>query len=392
MSNLLNMFLFGVLSLAVCWSILYPSIAISNRLGFTDKPNVRKTHQEPTPLSGGVAIFLAIVFTNAIFEVTSWSLLAWFALVLIIGVLDDIYDVSYRIRLLTHFLIVIGIATTEGLVVNSIGAIVGGEAIDFFGPIAVGFTAIGVIGAINVVNMSDGVDGLLGSLMLASLTALLLFSFQSSSSELSISVESIVVLMGAMIAFVSINSRFFGLQHARVFMGDAGSTVLGFYLVYLLIGFSQGSGAVISPVLAGWILGLPLLDGSAVIAGRLLDRKAPFHPDRRHLHHLILDSGRSVNETVLIMVGLHGVLVVSAAVGFVIFGNEIEPLLFWGFVALVVLRVLSESWLDAGSSVEGKAVAARSVALEAGFDENSAGSKKKAGKDAEIRRAGIYSK
>jgi len=392
MSSLQVMLLAGLLSLSLCLALLFPSIAISKRFGFVDKPNCRKRHQEATPLSGGIVIFLAVCITNVYFEATSWSFLAWLSLVLIIGVLDDLYDVSYRIRLAAHLLVVLGIAITEGLLVNNIGAIFGGDVVDFFGPIAVVFTAIGVIGAINAVNMSDGVDGLLGSMILASLCILFLFGFQSPASEMPISVGSVLVLIGAMIAFITLNCRFFGLARARVFMGDAGSTVLGFYLVYLLIGFSQGSDAVISPVLAGWILGLPLLDGSAVIISRLLDRKAPFHPDRRHLHHLLLDSGRSVNETVITMVGLHGVLIVTASIGFVIFDTALEPVLFWAFVGLVVLRVLSESWLGAGNSEEGKVVTTRSVAIEAGFAENSEGTKKIARKDAEVGTIGVYSK
>ena len=392
MSSILVMFLAGLLSLSLCLALLYPSITVSKRLGFVDKPNGRKCHQEPTPLVGGIVIFLAICLTNVFFETTSWSLLGWLALVLIIGVLDDIYDVSYRIRLATHFAIVMGIAITEGLIVNSIGSIVGGEALDFFGPIAVVFTAVGVIGAINTVNMSDGVDGLLGSLVIMSLCVLLFFCFQSPLSGMPVSVGSITVLIGAMVAFITMNCRFFGLERARVFMGDAGSTVLGFYLVYLLIGFSQGSEAVISPVLAGWILGLPLLDGSAVIASRLLDRKAPFHPDRRHLHHLLLDSGRSVNETVVIMVSLHVVLIVVASVGLIIFGSAVEIVLFWGFVGLVVLRLLSESWIGGGDSLKRKAVATRSVAVDAGFAEIPGVAKKMAGKDAEVGSVGVSTK
>jgi len=392
MSNTAVMFLASLLSISICLGLLYPSIALSKRLGFVDKPNGRKRHLEPTPLSGGIVIFLAICLTNLFFEATSWSFLAWLALVLIIGVLDDICDVSYRIRLASHLVVVIGITFTEGLLVNSIGSIFGGDVVDFFGPIAIVFTAIGVIGAINVVNMSDGVDGLLGSLLLASLIVLFLFGFQSPESEMPVSHGSVVVLMGAMIAFISLNCRFFGLKRACVFMGDAGSTVLGFYLVYLLIAFSQGSEAVISPVLAGWILGLPLLDGSAVIASRLLDRKAPFHPDRRHLHHLLLDSGRSVNETVVIMVSLHVVLIVVASVGFIIFGSAVEIVLFWGFVGLVVLRLLSESWIGGGDSLKRKAVATRSVAVDAGFAEIPGVAKKMAGKDAEVGSVGVSTK
>ncbi len=364
----------GILSMTVCLGLMYPCVLASRRLGLVDVPNGRKRHQEPTSLVGGLVIFLAISITNTIFPVASWSFLGWLALVLFIGLLDDIYDVSYKIRLVFHAVVVVGIATTDGLIVNNIGAVFGGSTIDFFGPIAIVFTAIGVIGAINVVNMTDGVDGLLGSLMLVSLLALFVFGYDAQS-EVAVSVASIFVLMGALLAFLTVNGRFLGLKRALVFMGDAGSTVLGFYFVYLLIAYSQGDLAVISPVLAGWILGLPLLDGSAVIASRVLDRKAPFYPDRRHLHHLLMDGGLSVNQTVGTMLALHSILVGAASVAYVVFGSKVEPVLFWGFVALVAVRVFCEPILSALNSGNGEQERERSVALEAGLLDSSSSEK-----------------
>jgi len=316
---------------------------IAHRVGLLDKPDHRKKHQSPTPLVGGICIYLALVLS--IFFVTdngiSTSLLGWLGVVLVIGVLDDFFDVSFRIRMGCHALIVIGIWMTDGLVVTNIGAITGG-GVDwvFTGIIALGFTVIAVVGAINSTNMSDGVDGLLASLCLVSMVVLCACAHLEGMSTDSITVAGMSVMIGAVVAFFITNTRFFGAPRASVFLGDAGSTFLGFVLVYMLIAYTQGAGAMFSPVVAGWVLGLPLIDASAVIATRLLERRAPFYPDRRHLHHLLLDSGLSVNRTVAYLLSAHIAVVMVGVIVHSVAGRASDPYLFWAFVGLVVVRIV----------------------------------------------------
>jgi UDP-GlcNAc:undecaprenyl-phosphate GlcNAc-1-phosphate transferase len=150
---------------------------------------------------------------------------------------------------------------------------------------------------------------------------------------------TVAVIAGALTGFLFLNTRLFGNKRAFTFLGDAGSTLLGFFLVYLLIDHSQGTNPTISPVLAGWILGLPLLDGSAVITSRILDGKSPFLADRTHLHHLLQDLGFSVNQAVVTMLGLHIALMIVGTVISLTAGERGDLVLFWGFVLLVLLRI-----------------------------------------------------
>ena len=327
-------------------------------------PNKRPDHHVFF-LVGGIVIFLSLCISNLFFEQISWPFLFWMGLVLVIGVLDDLFDVSYRIRLGAHAAVVVGIFLTDGLLVTNIGSIFWNmPAVDFFGLVAVLFTIMGVIGAINSVNMVDGVDGLLASLVLASLVVLAIIGLLFGSVDTPVSIASIFMLIGTLAAFAVVNCRFLGLQRAMAFMGDAGSTVLGFFLTYALIALSQAPANVISPILAGWILGLPLLDASAVIAKRLLDGKAPFHPDRTHLHHLLMDAGHSVNKTVTIIVCAHVALMAFASAMYMSFGNMADPFLFWGFVAMVLVRVgYGLAWSRASVEKQqlGKATSASSV-------------------------------
>ena len=122
--------------------------------------------------------------------------------------------------------------------------------------------------------------------------------------------------------------------------------MLGFILAYILIDFSQGSTRIFSPVLAGWILGLPLLDASAVIGRRVLEGRSPFKPDRMHLHHRLIDSGLDVKRTVATMVGFHVVLmVVGILISFTI-PQWSDLILFWGFILLVLLQANQHPTMD----------------------------------------------
>lgn len=337
--------------MAFCVGALYVLMPLAQKIGLLDKPNSRKRHGRATPVVGGVAIYIAFLLSWQFVDdfTVSTSLLLWIGLVLVVGVIDDKFDISFRIRLGTHAAIVLGIFLTDGLVVNEIGAILGNDISEFlgnasatfYGPtIAVIFTGIGVVGAVNSTNMMDGLDGLLGSLVLISMIAVFGLSISSENLPVqSFSIHAVVAMIGALAGFLWLNSRVY-FDSARVFLGDAGSTTLGLILAYVLIDYTQGSTRIFSPVLAGWILGLPLLDASSVILRRVLDGKSPFAPDRNHLHHRLIDSGVGVNNTVLAMAMIHTILVLVGVLLSFTVPLWSDMILFWGFVMLVFMMTL----------------------------------------------------
>jgi len=334
-----NVFVFAF---SACLCLVPASSFIANRVGLVDLPSARKRHVSPTPLVGGVCVFSA--FVAAVFfipgAVISWSMIGWLSLVLAVGVADDYADISPKLRLLAHGMIVVGIASTEGLYVSNVGAITGGSEAQMGSyAVAVAFTVVGVLGAINAVNMSDGVDGLLGLMLASSLVAVLFLTLTAESSAVShFSRFELIAVFGALLGFLVFNSRLFAKQ-ALIFFGDAGSTTIGFLFVYVLINCTQGSAEVFSPVLTGWIVGLPLIDASAVIVSRAMNRQSPFGADRTHLHHKLIDSGIPVNHTVLTLCGLQFGLILFAIVVSRSGYQYSDALLFWGFIALVVFRV-----------------------------------------------------
>lgn len=331
-------------SLIICLMILPVGLSVARRAGLLDQPDGRKTHKEPTPLVGGLCVWAALLATSLIlvgYEV-NLSMMIWLSIVLVVGLVDDFVDLSAVSRSIVHLIVVLGIWFTDGLSVQSIGSIfTPHEAVTFSVGVGLFFTGIAVIGAINAVNMIDGVDGLLGALVSVSLCSLLLVAVLTTEPGIVgnvFALTDVAILLGAIVGFLLLNARLFGSASARVYMGDAGSTLLGFLLVYLLIDFSHGQNAVIGPVVAGWILGVPLLDASAVILRRVLDRQSPVKPGRDHMHHILLNRGFTVNRTVLLMVSLQVAMALFAISleqsGFI----YSDMILLWGFVGLVLVR------------------------------------------------------
>jgi UDP-GlcNAc:undecaprenyl-phosphate GlcNAc-1-phosphate transferase len=337
---------FALSAFAACLVGFPVAIRFSKAVGLVDRPSQRKTHIRATPLVGGITIFIAFAIVSAIYarDWLNMSMMAWIAVVLAVGIYDDFAELSAINRLAIHAAIVLGIYYTDGLAVFSIGDVLGNGPVLFTTSVGLLLTVVAVLGAVNAVNMIDGIDGLLGSLAIVSFLTLLIIAINAQAGGFSykgFNVTDIATILGALCAFLLFNCRFFRLNQAVVFLGDAGSTAIGFCLVFLLIDFSQGANPLISPVTAGWILGLPLLDASAVIGKRVIARQSPFKPGRDHIHHLFIDSGLSVNTTVAILTLVHCLLVLVGVSGKLFFGAHADTILFWSFVSLVFVRILT---------------------------------------------------
>ena len=111
-----------------------------------------------------------------------------------------------------------------------------------------------------------------------------------------------MVLVFALIPYLLFNLDLIGKGKGKIFMGDAGSTFLGLGISWALVSFSQGDNLIFSPVTALWIFSVPLIDTIFVMSRRVVNGKSPFKPDRKHLHHFFIQSGRTDRETLFIIV------------------------------------------------------------------------------------------
>jgi UDP-GlcNAc:undecaprenyl-phosphate GlcNAc-1-phosphate transferase len=200
-------------------------------------------------------------------------------------------------------------------------------------------TVVGIVALINFMNFIDGHDGLAGSISVSSLVGLtILILLPGQETHL-----GIILLLGSVLsAFLLFNWPLQITKKKRVYMGDAGSMFVGLFLAFLLIELSQpGQGMrgwdnqVLSPPVALWLVGLPLLDGLSVIGMRLLRGKSPIRADRGHIHHCLKGLGKSDAIIALVLLGANMALVV-AGVFFIVFEAE-DSIVFWSFLFLNVV-------------------------------------------------------
>ena len=323
---------FFVMPFTICVSLILLFDRVAPKLGIVDKPSVRKLHKGNVPLIGGLAMFFAFAMVSIMLtQHQSQLVLLVLALALVLlGSLDDVFDLNAYFRMIIQAVVALLMVHAAGLQINTVGDLTGFGPSAFSPAIATVFTVVCTLGVINSVNMIDGMDGLAGTILFISFSALGgIAAFHGDG----LTAKVLLILVGAIVAFLCFNSRVF-VDSARIFMGDSGSMFMGFTLCWFLIKLTQGESPAMSAVAAGWIFGLPLADTISVMVKRLKERRSPFDAGRDHIHHMLLDSGFSVNQTLFIMGSVHLVLVL---IGFsLVLNSALEPLYFWAFVALVV--------------------------------------------------------
>jgi len=313
-------------------------------LGLVDIPTSRKSHAGEIPLVGGISIFLAtllpVLFCSACsFPQINWLLSLSFFL-LVIGVVDDRVHLSSSIRFVVQILVSLVMIYGAGNMLTSFGAIgFGGEVL--LGIFAVPVTVFATVGVINSTNMIDGLDGLSGGLVFIAMSFITLMMFEA---ERIMEFSFLLMLLAAIFGFLLSNARWFGRKKANVFLGDAGSTVLGFIFAWVVIDGTQGIDKVMSPVSVLWFFALPLFDTVGVMFRRIIKRQSPFHPDHTHLHHILIRAGFSPGMTVMI---LHIVAIILGLLGYLGYKLGIsENIMFFGFLLLFMLYffVMMRAW------------------------------------------------
>ncbi|MEQ8953468.1 MAG: undecaprenyl-phosphate alpha-N-acetylglucosaminyl 1-phosphate transferase [Gammaproteobacteria bacterium] len=300
---------------------------VAVKVGLVDIPGGRKTHVGHTPLVGGLGIYLGLLVLCLLAPGVLpqyASLLSLSALILFIGLVDDAKDLSWATRMTGHSLVALVMAVVAGVQLESLGALFTDSPI-LLGNLAIPFTVFATVGVINAINMSDGIDGLSGGLMVVALAFMALLALDAGQIG---SAAFMAGLICAILGFLSLNFRRPWNRKALVYLGDAGSTMLGFILAWLLIDSTQGESAMIPPVFVLWFLAIPLFDTVNLLIKRPLAGKSPFTPGNDHLHHSLLARGYSVERTVVI---LSTAALVMGGIGLAGF--------FWGIREAVMFQI-----------------------------------------------------
>ena len=266
------------------------------KLGLVDTPVGRKNHVGAPPLIGGLAIFIAFMLA-ALSSGQSldqfYALFAAMIILVLVGLLDDLHDLSTRSRFIAQIFAALLMTSWGGVVIEDLGNLFGGGSVHLYGW-AIPFTVFSVLGVINALNMIDGIDGLAGGV---SLTILFFLGAIALFFGMALHASLIFILVAAVLGFLIFNMRSPWRKKASIFMGDAGSMMLGFTLVW----FAVDLGKVVTPVTMVWIFAIPLMDTVRCMVRRILKRRSPFSADSEHLHHLFLQAGLSVSKTVLLI-------------------------------------------------------------------------------------------
>ncbi len=322
-------FLASLLATIVFIAILYP---FAIRIGFTDKPCHRKQHKTPTPIIGGLAIYLALLvvlfLSKSPFPNQNEYLVAA-TLLVSVGLIDDYKNLSVKIRLVVQIIAAIIMVTKADIRITTLGDLFGFGNIEL-GQFSTLFTIFAVVGGINAFNMVDGMDGLVGSLTLITIASIAEVAWIAQNTVV---LQYSLVFLGGIIGFLLFNLRIFGRPSAKIFLGDTGSTLFGFTVCWLAIGATQGDQPMMSPITVLWVIGLPLIDSVCIMARRLVKKRSPFSPDREHLHHLFIVSGYGINSTLIIILTFSLILAVNGiAAG--LYLKVPEALMFIAFIGL----------------------------------------------------------
>lgn len=262
-----------------------------------DMPGGRKQHQQSTPLIGGLIIFSGLLPLIIIMpSLKAAPFLVLMNITVLLGVLDDRYELSARLRLLSHLAIGLAMVLWAGVSLTSLGHLFGGSELSL-GWLAIPVTCFAVAASMNAVNMVDGVDGLAGALCL--LPILVVSGFVYNAHENTLLLQTAAVI-GGLLVFLLLNFPFPWRQKAACFLGDTGSTLLGLAVAWFLIAGAQQE--FYRPIFAVFLLAVPLTDTAGVMLRRLLRGVSMSTPGRDHLHHVLIDSGMSSRHATILIV------------------------------------------------------------------------------------------
>jgi len=338
----LNFFLVPLLATVFFILALYPCAL---KIGFTDKPSHRKQHKNNTPLIGGIAIYftlLLILFFNDNPFPNQTAFIAAITLLVGVGLIDDYKGLGVKVRLIAQIAAGLIMIEFAHIKIIDLGDLLGFGNINL-GNYATAFTLFVVVGGINAFNMIDGIDGLAGGLILISIASIAEVSWIFQDLML---FKFCIIFIASILAFLLFNLRIFGRSSAKVFLGDTGSTLLGFIICWLSIYASQGEKNLIAPTTILWIIALPLFDAVCIMLRRLRGGRSPFNPDRAHLHHVFHMAGYSIDQSLsIIMIFSFGLSFTGITAS--LFLKVPESVLFGSFILLFVSYywLMNNAWV-----------------------------------------------
>ncbi len=314
--KLIGPVLLAILCAGVLAFALTPPVKIlAERVGAIDVPlDDRRMHKTPIPRMGGLAIFLAFFLTSLLFlhplDRGMQSVLLALVVIVILGVLDDIYNLHPGLKLAVQIGAACIVIFYGGIRIDHITNPFGGVKSFFaLGVFEIPVTLLWIVAITNAVNFIDGLDGLACGVSCITSINMLVIALLVAEPKVALIMAA---LAGACLGFLPYN-----FNPAKIFMGDTGSTFLGFLLASVSIQGLFKAYAVVSVAVPFLLLGLPIFDIVSSVIRRLAHGKNPMQGDRGHFHHRLIDMGLSQKQSVAVaylltaVMGLATVLLTS---------------------------------------------------------------------------------
>ncbi|MBD3348759.1 MAG: hypothetical protein GF400_06145 [Candidatus Eisenbacteria bacterium] len=288
----------------VSWLVMKPAARLGLRLGLVDLPSTRRTRARPIPTTGGLfvfAVFAASVFVTLRFcgdfepevAVQLSALMAGGVVIVILGMLDD------RLNLRPHVKLIVQAAVSVMMVAAGVGI----EHVRFLfgsahplGWLTYPVTVFWFLGFMNAINLVDGLDGLASGI--AAIGALGLFAVGI------INENPLLYLMAAGLLGSTVGFLLHNFREGNIYLGDAGSMALGFFLAGGSIVGAYGDGASNALLVAGACMAVPAFDVVTTIVRRVKSNMGVMTPDRTHTHHRLIRFGLNPKVSVIVLWGV----------------------------------------------------------------------------------------
>ena len=282
------------------------------KIGAVDVPkDARRMHKKPIPRLGGLAIFFGFLVACLCFVVMSREMIAIICasmLIVLLGVLDDRKPIRAIIKLAVQIIaaFIVAYFGKVNIEIFTNPNLFSASEYLILGKLSIPITIVWIVAITNAVNLIDGLDGLAAGV--ASISSICLLIIALMVSEVNIAVFT-ACIAGACFGFLPYN-----FNPAKIFMGDSGSTFLGFVLACISIEGVFKAYAVVSFAVPLLIMALPLFDTTVAILRRIKNKKPIMAPDRGHLHHKLIDMGFSQKQAVGILYSISAFLGITAII------------------------------------------------------------------------------
>lgn len=311
-------------SMLMTFWIYFKILAIAKAKNLVDNPDARKLQKRPVPVMGGIAVFFGVLcgtlLATCIWECDSiLPIVIAMSMMLYIGAIDDIIDLTPRNRIIIEVLAILGIIYGEGACIDSLHGLWGIETFSWW--IGVPLTVFAGVGIINAMNMIDGVNGLSSGLCITFSIMFGVAMFRAHDYP------------NAMLAFVYAAALLPFLLHnvlgktSKMFIGDAGTMTMGILMTWYVIQMLRDDHAfhwmryvvgqqlsLVALTLA--ILAVPIGDTLRVMVQRIFKGQSPFKADKTHLHHMLLSYSDSHSLTSLMEIGIAILIAAIWAIAF----------------------------------------------------------------------------